>query len=81
MTDTKLNDFGQNVIRPALAVVPGASVPYPYGGKPRVVMVDLDMHALQSQGISPGDVTRSIHNKIVIAPSVDVKMGSKDYAM
>src|SRR5882762_8728923 len=42
VTDSKINDLGQNIIRPALAVVPGASVPYPYGGKPRVVMVDLD---------------------------------------
>src|ERR1700736_3819170 len=47
LPDAKLNDFGQNVVRPALAVVQGASVPYPYGGKPRVIMVDLDMHALQ----------------------------------
>src|SRR5205807_7717234 len=39
VTDSKINDLGQNIIRPALAVVPGAWVPYPYGGKPRVVMV------------------------------------------
>ena len=39
LTDTALNDLGQNIIRPALAVVRGASVPYPYGGKPRVIMV------------------------------------------
>src|ERR1700733_13870686 len=42
LPDTKLNDLGQNIIRPALAVVHGAEVPYPYGGKPRVIMVDLD---------------------------------------
>ena len=48
--DTRLNDFGQHVIRPDLAVVHGASVPYPYGGKPRVIMVDLNMEALQARG-------------------------------
>ena len=46
LPDTKLNDLGQNIIRPALAVVHGAEVPYPYGGKPRVIMADLDSQAL-----------------------------------
>src|ERR1700736_5854379 len=50
LPDTKLNDLGQNIIRPALAVVHGAQVPYPYGGKPRVIMVDLDQKALASPG-------------------------------
>ena len=47
LPDTKLNDLGQNIIRPALAVVHGAEVPYPYGGKPRVIMADLDERALR----------------------------------
>src|SRR6202050_2861357 len=49
LSDTKLNDLGQNIIRPDLAVVHGAEVPYPYGGKPRVIMVDLDSRALQAR--------------------------------
>jgi multidrug efflux pump subunit AcrB len=53
LPDTKLNDLGQNIIRPALAVVHGAEVPYPYGGKPRVIMADLDLEALQARGLSP----------------------------
>src|SRR6204780_3015501 len=56
LPDTKLNDLGQNVIRPALAVVHGAEVPYPYGGKPRVIMADLDQQALQAPGPWPPDV-------------------------
>ena len=52
LPDTKLNDLGQNIIRPALAVVHGAEVPYPYGGKPRVIMADLDPQALQARGLS-----------------------------
>src|SRR5215469_12898788 len=47
LPDTALNDLGQNTIRPALAVVHGAEVPYPYGGKPRVIMADLNQQALQ----------------------------------
>src|ERR1700749_848350 len=79
--DTKLNDLGQNVIRPGLAVVRGASVPYPYGGKPRVMMVDLDMHALQARGLSPADVTTALQAQNIIAPSGDVKIGSDDYTV
>ena len=77
LTDTKLNDMGQNVIRPALAVVQGASVPFPYGGKPRVIMVDLDTQALQANGVTPADVSAALQAQNVIAPSGDVKMGRK----
>ena len=52
LPDTKLNDLGQNIIRPALAVVHGAEVPYPYGGKPRVIMADIDPEALSARGLS-----------------------------
>ncbi|MDE3009428.1 MAG: efflux RND transporter permease subunit [Pseudomonadota bacterium] len=79
LTDTKLNDLGQNVIRPDLAVVHGASVPYPYGGKPRVIMVDLDQQALQARGLSPGDVSAALMRQNVIAPAGDVKIGAQDY--
>ena len=51
LTDTRLNDLGQNIIRPYLAVVHGAEVPYPYGGKPRVIMADLDSQALAARGL------------------------------
>src|ERR1700689_4697669 len=66
LTDTRLNDLGQNIIRPDLAVVQGASVPYPYGGKPRVVMVDLNKEALQSRGLSPSDVSDALQRENVI---------------
>lgn len=81
LPDTKLNDLGQNIIRPALAVVHGAEVPYPYGGKPRVMMADLDQRALQSRGLSASDVSQALERQNVILPSGDVKIGSKDYAL
>jgi multidrug efflux pump subunit AcrB len=81
LPDTKLNDLGQNIIRPDLAVVHGAEVPYPYGGKPRVIMVDLDQQALASRGLSPSDVAAAIQQQNVILPSGDVKMGTKDYSL
>lgn len=79
LTDTKLNDLGQNLIRPDLAVVHGASVPYPYGGKPRVIMVDLDQAALAARGMSPTEVSGALSRQNVIAPAGDVKVGSQDY--
>ncbi|MGC1587244.1 MAG: efflux RND transporter permease subunit [Rhodomicrobium sp.] len=81
LTDTKLNDLGQNIIRPRLAVVRGASVPYPYGGKPRVIMVSLDQEALQARGLTPADISEALTSQNVILPSGDVKMGSKDYTV
>ncbi len=81
LPDTKLNDLGQNIIRPALAVVHGAEVPYPYGGKPRVIMADLDMQALQARGLSPSDVSTALQHQNVILPAGDVKIGDKDYTL
>src|SRR5580700_2769851 len=80
LPDTKLNDLGQNIIRPNLAVVHGAEVPYPYGGKPRIIMADLNAQALQARGLSPADVSAALQRQNVILPSGDVKIGDKDYA-
>jgi multidrug efflux pump subunit AcrB len=81
LPDTKLNDLGQNIIRPALAVVHGAEVPYPYGGKPRVIMADLDMQALHARGLAPADVSTALQHQNVILPAGDVKIGDKDYTL
>jgi multidrug efflux pump subunit AcrB len=79
LPDTKLNDLGQNIIRPALAVVHGAQVPYPYGGKPRVIMADLDSSAVQARGLTPADVSNALQTQNVILPAGDVKIGDFDY--
>jgi multidrug efflux pump subunit AcrB len=79
LPDTELNDLGQNIIRPALAIVHGAEVPYPYGGKPRVIMADLKAQALQARGLSPADISDALQRQNVILPAGDVKIGSRDY--
>src|ERR1700751_3297636 len=79
LPDTKLNDLGQNIIRPDLAIVHGAEVPYPYGGKPRVIMADLNSAALQARGLTPADVSGALQAQNVILPAGDVKIGSLDY--
>ncbi len=79
LSDTALNDLAGNTIRPSLAVVRGASVTTPYGGKPRVVMADLDQDALESRGLTAADVAEALSRQNVIMPSGDVKIGNKDY--
>jgi multidrug efflux pump subunit AcrB len=81
LPDTKLNDLGQNIIRQDLAVVHGAEVPQPYGGKPRVIMADLDSRALAARGLSPSDVSAALQHQNVILPAGDVKIGDTDYAL
>src|SRR5919201_6190965 len=60
LSEAELNDVGLNFLRTQLVTVPGASIPYPYGGKQRQVMVDLDQRLLQSKGISPADVVTAL---------------------
>lgn len=79
LSEQQLNDFGLNFIRTRLVTVPGASVPYPYGGKQRQVQVDLDTAALQSKGLSPLDVVNAISAQNLILPSGTSKIGSKEY--
>ena len=80
-SDTTLNDLGQHIIRPDLAYVRGASIPYPYGGKPRLIMMDLDPEALQGRGLTPAEVAEAVSHQNVIMPSGDVKIGSRDYTV
>ncbi len=82
LPDTKLNDLGQNIIRPDLAVVHGAEVPYPYGGKPRVIMADLDRRRpCRRAACRRRTSSDALQRQNVILPSGDVKIGSKDYAV
>src|ERR1700751_3744437 len=75
----QLNDYGLNFIRTRLITVPGASVPYPYGGKQRQVQVDLNPTALQSKGLSALDVVNAISLQNLILPTGTSKIGSKEY--
>ena len=74
-----LNDLALNVVRIQLITIPGASVPYPYGGKMRYVSVDLNYQALQSQGLVPADVINAISAQNLILPSGTVKIGQYEY--
>jgi multidrug efflux pump subunit AcrB len=79
LSEQQLNDLGVNFIRPQLATVQGASIPIPYGGKVRQVMVDIDSHELISKGLSPMDVVNAVNAQNVILPSGTAKIGRTEY--
>jgi multidrug efflux pump subunit AcrB len=79
LSEQQLNDYSLNFIRTQLVTIRGAAVPYPYGGKQRQVQVDLDLHQLQSKGLSPSDVTTTIANQNLILPSGTLKVGTYEY--
>ncbi len=79
LSEQQLNDYGLNFIRTQLITVPGASVPYPYGGKQRQVQVDLNTTALQSKGLSALDVVNAISVQNLILPTGTAKIGPKEY--
>jgi multidrug efflux pump subunit AcrB len=79
LSEQELFDLGTNFIRTQLATVQGASIPLPYGGKFRQVMVDLQPDQLYAKGLSPADVNTALSNQNLILPAGDVKIGEKDY--
>src|ERR1700680_665564 len=79
LSEQELNDYGLNFIRTQLITVPGAAVPYPYGGKQRQVQVDLNPSALQSKGLSALDVVNAITLQNLILPTGTSKIGGKEY--
>jgi multidrug efflux pump subunit AcrB len=79
LSQQEISDLGNNFIRTQLVAVQGAAVPVPYGGKTRVVNVDLDPDALYSRGISPEEVTDAILAQNIIESAGTVKMGSVEY--
>ncbi len=68
-TQQQLYDYTQYRIRQTLSTNPGATMPPPYGGTPRQVMVDIDLHALQAHGLTPQDVTNAVTAQNITVPS------------
>ena len=79
LSEQELNDLALNVVRIQLITIPGAAVPYPYGGKMKYVSVDLNYQALQAHGLVPSDVVNAISAQNVILPSGTVKIGLYEY--
>src|SRR6201996_9168898 len=81
MSEQQVLDIAQNFVRPVLTTIPGAAIPYSYGGKVRQLQIDLDSQALQSKGLSAQDVENAIAAQNQILPAGTVKIGSLQYTV
>ena len=81
LSEQQIFDAGQNIIRPALASVPGTAIPVPMGGKQRQVQVDLDSTALQSKGLSAQDVSNALAAQNQLVPPGSAKIGTTQYTV
>ncbi|MEO8626907.1 MAG: efflux RND transporter permease subunit [Betaproteobacteria bacterium] len=79
LAEHEIFDLANSFMRSQLATVQGAVMPYPYGGKFRAVMVDLDSRALQSKNLAPLDVVNAINNQNLVLPTGTAKIGQFEY--
>ncbi len=81
MTEQAVFDAAVNFLRPQLVTIPGVAIPYPYGGKTRVISVDLDTNALLAKGLTPNDVVNSVNTQNLVLPSGTAKIGATEYVL
>ena len=81
MTEAQLFDIANNRLRNQLATVQGVKIPFPYGGKFRQVMIDLNPKALVSRGLSAQDVVQAMQDQNVLHPTGTAKMGEYEYVI
>ncbi|HVS72412.1 MAG TPA: efflux RND transporter permease subunit [Phycisphaerae bacterium] len=79
LPENQLFDIAINQLRPLLITIPGLESPYPYGGKQRDIIVDLDPEKLFAHGVSPAEVSAAINNQNLILPSGSIKIGTQEY--
>src|SRR6202162_5672393 len=79
LSEQQIFDYANNFIRTQLATVQGASMPFPYGGKSRLISVDIDSAALQAKGLSPVDIVNAVNAQNLILPTGTAKMGALEY--
>jgi len=81
MSEQALFDAAVNFLRPRLVTIPGVAVPWPYGGKQRVISVDLDTAALLAKGLTPTDVVNAVNTQNLVLPSGTAKIGGTEYVL
>ena len=81
MSEQNLFDVGVNSVRPPLVTIPGAAIPFPYGGKQRLVQIDLNPAALQARNLSAQDVANTLSAQNLIVPIGTQKIGGVEYSM
>jgi multidrug efflux pump subunit AcrB len=81
LNEQQLFDLGVNFIRPQLVTVPGAAMPFPFGGRTRQIQIDIDPQALQSKGLSAQDVANAIAAQTQITPAGFAKIGEFQFSL
>jgi multidrug efflux pump subunit AcrB len=81
ISEQKLADLATNFLRPQLITVPGARLPLPYGGRTRVISVDLDLRALQAKGLTPADIVNAVNTQNLILPTGTAKIGQTEFTV
>ncbi|AKC70708.1 efflux RND transporter permease subunit [Pandoraea oxalativorans] len=81
LSEPALNDTALNFLRPQLVTIPGAAVPYPYGGKTRLISVDIDSRALLAKGLTAQDVVAAVNAQNLILPTGTAKIGPREYTV
>ncbi len=81
MSEQAVFDTATNFLRPHLVTIPGVAVPWPYGGKQRVISVDLDTAALLAKGLTPSDVLNAVNAQNLVLPSGTAKIGGTEYVL
>ena len=81
LSEQQLNDVAINQVRTQLITIPGVAVPYPYGGKFRVISVDLDTEALLAKGLTPTDVVNAVNTQNLILPAGTIKLGELEHSV
>ncbi|MEA2976096.1 MAG: hypothetical protein QOF19_1616, partial [Alphaproteobacteria bacterium] len=81
LTEQNLADIGINQLRTPLVTVPGAAIPYPFGGKQRQIQIDLNSTALQARGLSGQDVANALAAQNLITPVGSQKIGGFEYVI
>ena len=79
LSEQEVYDIGSNFLRTQLATIQGASVPPPYGGKQRQIMVDIDPQQLYARGLSAADISNALNAQSVILPAGSAKIGSREF--
>ncbi|MCA7999961.1 efflux RND transporter permease subunit [Burkholderia metallica] len=79
LSEQSLADIALNFLRPQLITVPGVQIPFPYGGRTRVVAIDLDPQALLAKGLTPADIVNAVNAQNLVLPTGTAKMGPTEY--
>jgi CzcA family heavy metal efflux pump len=81
LSEKEMFDTAINFLRPQLITIPGAAVPYPYGGKSRLIAVDIDTQAMLAKGMTPADVVNAVNTQNLILPGGTAKLDTTEFSI